>query len=51
MLVMNKYCTSKWTSESYRQARLIRSRKYRRLEELRLVSKSDSEDNHLQSKS
>ena len=51
MLVMNKYCTSKWTTESYRQARLIRSRKYRRLEELRLVSKSDSEDNHLQSKS
>jgi len=32
MLVMNKYCRSKWTTESYRQARTIRSRKYRRLE-------------------
>ena len=44
MLVMNKYCTSKWTSETYRQARTIRTRKYKRLEELRLASKSDSED-------
>lgn len=44
MLVMNKYCKSKWTTESYRQARTIRSRKYRRLEELRLASKSDSEE-------
>ena len=43
MLVMNKYCRSKWTTESYRQARTIRSRKYKRLEELRLASKSDSE--------
>ena len=51
MFIMNKYCTSKWTTESYRQARLIRSRKYRRLEELRLVHKSDSEDNHQRSKS
>lgn len=41
MLVMNKYCTSKWTSETYRQARLIRSRKYKRLEMLAI--KSDSE--------
>ena len=40
MLVMNKYCKSKWTTESYRQARTIRSRKYRRLENL--AQKSDS---------
>lgn len=42
MLVMNKYCKSKWTTESYRQARTIRSRKYRRIEELNLAIKSDS---------
>jgi len=42
MLVMNKYCESKWNKS--RPAYTIRSRKYRRLEELRLVSKSDSED-------
>ena len=41
MLVMNKYCKSKWTTESYRQARTIRSRKYKRLE--MLATKSDSE--------
>ena len=44
MLVMNKYCTSKWTTESYRQARTIRSRKYKRIEELRLALKSCSVD-------
>jgi len=40
MLVMNKYCTSKWTSETYRQARTIRSRKYRRLENLEKTTNS-----------
>jgi len=41
MLVMNKYCESKWNRS--RPAYTIRKAKYRRIEELRLVSKSDSE--------
>ena len=41
MLVMNKYCTSKWTSETYRQARTIRTRKYRRLEVLAKTQDSE----------
>ena len=41
MLVMNKYCKSKWTTESYRQARTIRSRKYRRLEILAKTQDSE----------
>ena len=36
MIIMNKYCKSKWSTinNSWRAARVIRSAKYKRLEEL-----------------
>ena len=40
MLVMNKYCASKWNRN--RPAYTIRKAKYRRIEELELAIKSDS---------
>ena len=42
MLVMNKYCESRWNRS--RPAYTIRSKKYRRIEELKLALKSDSKD-------
>ena len=40
MIVMNKYCKSKW--DRTRPAYVIRSKKYKRLEELQKLQESDS---------
>ena len=40
MIVMNKYCKSKW--DRTRPAYTIRANKYRKLEELKYTSSSDS---------
>ena len=40
MIVMNKYCTKHWYSG--RPAYVIRSKKYKRLEELQKLQESDS---------
>jgi len=31
MIIMDKYCTRKWTEQSYRAARVIRKKKLERL--------------------
>ena len=43
MIIMNKYCKSKWDS-SWRISRAIRASKYKRLERLENTSSSVSTD-------
>ena len=43
MIVMNKYCKSKWDS-SWRISRAIRASKYKRLEELQKSVSTDTQE-------
>ena len=49
MIVMNKYCKSKWDS-SWRISRTIRASKYKRLERLENTSNSVGTDTQEKSK-